>query len=284
MSGPGADSNLATVTVVLPVRNAESEVSAALAHLMTSEYSGAVEVLVAVNGSADGTAHHARLMGPLIEERGWSLRVLEVEPAGKPNALRVAEAAAPPGPLVTCDVRVRPQPSALGSVLEALVRDELLLVSGTLRYQPGRSPIVNAFTRAYAVAPFARGDDIQGGLQAFAPLHRQVISGMPNVTADDRYFTLATPRTKRRREPTATVDYSFPDRWWKLLRQQVRWRRLNRAVDAQLPAADRLHHEDDDGPYFGPDAPSRIDIAVYWAVTLVAEAWSRLVPRRSAGW
>lgn len=88
------------VSVVIPARNAARTIDAQLGALADQDYDGAIEVIVADNGSTDDTARRARAWG----DRLPGLRVVDAtDRAGPAHARNVGIAAATSDLVLCCD-------------------------------------------------------------------------------------------------------------------------------------------------------------------------------------
>ena len=87
---------MSELTILIAARDEEARIGTTVAELRRI-FPGA-RVLVADDGSRDGTAHVAATAGA---------RVLRLPHRGKGQALTLAEREAPPGPVILCDADLR---------------------------------------------------------------------------------------------------------------------------------------------------------------------------------
>lgn len=271
------------MTVCLPVHNGQDAVLSALTDLAAWDYPGPVDIICVPNGCTDESAELARTAAPLVEARGWGLTVSEIETPHKVAALQHAESLAKDGWFVIHDVHVRPRADALQRLLRAAENRGLAVASGQLKYMVEGSIGVQRFSRAYALTPYARGDDLKGTFIAIAADQRHLISGMPGVGSDDRYFLRSTPRVERAAIEDSVVEYRFPREFKGLVRQQARWRRNNAALDTKMDPGDPPAHEAERWPYFLP-RPRLLDAVTYATVWIVAYALAQMKPTESTSW
>lgn len=271
------------VTVCIPVHNGADHIVRCLERVSQFDFAGKVHVVCVANGCTDDSADRARRMASLFLDNGWELSVIELDEVGKSAAIRCGEERSPEGLFVALDVNVLPAVDSLHHLIAAANTDGLRVASAQLRYVETGSSMVRHFARAYGCSPFARSNDIKGTFTLFSHGHREVVKTLPDVGADDRYFLRTAARSERGSVEAAAVDYYFPSTFAALVRQQIRWKRGNRHVDATIETIDAPSHENSRWPYFRPRPPA-ISVAVYVAVTLVATLVARLRPHDKPAW
>lgn len=273
--------------ILIPARDAAAELDAVFEGLLRSEGPLFADVFVVHNGRPDASEQIVEAWQPRFAARGWSLRWTSTDGQGKQIALRHGTELAGEGPSVILDARVRIEPSTLGSIVEA-VQQRFDVASGELRYPEDAPGLVGRFARAYAAAPFARSTDLKGTCIAVAAEHRTLVSTMPDDVHDDRFLIVSTPRERRGSIPGAVVHYRFPDTVRELIRQQVRWHRMNRLTDEWVrqhgDVFDPPRHETMRRPYFGEAPPALADRVVYVAVMATAKILSFAARQRRATW
>ncbi len=112
-----------TVSVVMPVRDMESTIAAQLAALAEQDFGAAWELVIADNDSSDGTV----AVADEWRER-LPMRIVGVPGQGdRGHAINVGAAAARGELLVFCDADDEVRPQWLGSMVDALQRNPLVV-------------------------------------------------------------------------------------------------------------------------------------------------------------
>lgn len=136
------------VSVIVPARNEAARIAEAVAGARAQAAPGReVEVIVADDGSTDGTAEVARAAGARVVELGG--------PGGNPGAARNRGAMVATGdPLIFLDADCVPAPGWLDALLAAHDRGETI-VGGSLELAPGLGVVARCdhFSGAYHVHP-----------------------------------------------------------------------------------------------------------------------------------
>jgi len=154
-----------SVSVVIPARNEAAHLPAQLRALAAQDYEGDVEVILADNGSTDGTPEVARRVGGEILPR---LRVLLAANRPGPSAARNAGWRAASGEVVLfCDADDVADPGWVRAMVRALADHEL--VGGRLEAERLNDPVTLAWRsppaqthlpRAERYLPFAMGSNM----------------------------------------------------------------------------------------------------------------------------
>lgn len=270
------------LSVIIPASNEARLLPRCLSSLLDSEPRDLpVEVIVASNGSRDGTAEVARSFAPAMAARGWRLEVLDLPEGGKLGALNAADRLAKGAARAYLDADVTLSPRLLGGLLRALDRPEPAYASGQLRIG-ARGAAARAYARLWARVPFmARG--VPGcGLFAVNLAGRARWGEWPPIIADDLFARLHFAPKERHLVPEP-YDWPIAEGFAALVRVR---RRQDRGA-AQI--AERFPHllaNEDKRP---PGARGVADLAlrdpvgfgVYTAVALAVRArraddnWSR---------
>lgn len=280
-TGGGDDERL---TVVLPARLEADRIATALANLLSSDLALPLDVAVVCNGPVDGTEAVVEAERSLIESRGWTVRVDRVDEPGKCASIRHGARLARPGPVVVLDVRVGLQPATLGRLIDGCRANGWDVASARLAYVVAGDAVCRSFARAYAATPFGRSTDLKGTCVAVMPNRRDVLTELPDVPAEDRYYLSQVAADRRGTVVDAVVDYHFPLTVGALVRQQTRWAAANRGTVPLMDDHDRPAHEAERRPYFGSEVPAVRDRVVYGAIAASTRAAARLRPMRSSAW
>jgi hypothetical protein len=124
---PRADGSLAPdAALVIAAHNEEAEIAETLEHALALDYPGRLEILVASDGSTDGTAAEVARFA----DRG--VRLLELPREGKVAAQNAAVAATSAEVLAFSDANARLQPAALRLLARNLADPEVGYVCGRL--------------------------------------------------------------------------------------------------------------------------------------------------------
>ncbi|WP_136518720.1 glycosyltransferase [Cellulomonas telluris] len=228
-------------TVLVPAHDEEAVIGRCLRVLLADAERGELAVLVVSNGSTDATAARARAAGP-------DVRVLELDVASKPAALRAGLAAAAPGPVVVIDADIEVPTATVRALLDALADDapdgrdddapagaDVLIAAARPRFETARSSwAVRRYYAVWTALPYARGFTVGGsGVFALSARGRAVLGEIPDVTNDDGWVRRAVPASGRRVveadftvHPTRTVG--------ALVARRARVVNGNRELDADL--------------------------------------------------
>jgi glycosyltransferase involved in cell wall biosynthesis len=156
---------LPSVSVVVPAFNESKHIAGQLRALAAQDYEGDVEVIVADNGSTDGTADVARRVGTEVLP---SLRVIDASERPGPSVARNAGSRAASGDLVLfCDADDVADPGWVRAMVAAL--ETAAVVGGRLEVEALNEPRLLAWRsppaqthlpRAEGYLPFAMGSNM----------------------------------------------------------------------------------------------------------------------------
>jgi len=131
---------LPRVTAVVAARNEAASIQARVLDLLGQDYPGGLEVVVACDGSTDGTADR------VLELGRPNVRVLRIpRPLGKNAAVDQAVAESSGEVLALSDATTRWQPDALGRMVAALSPPDVGCVSGRVVYTRPRTAVGAGF-------------------------------------------------------------------------------------------------------------------------------------------
>ena len=168
-------------SVVIPAHNEAAVISRCLDALLTGFGPGALDVVVACNGCTDGTADIAR-------SSRHQVRVLEVDAASKPAALRAAEEVVSTFPRLYLDADVVVTAVAARRVLECLRSGPALAARPPIKYDFERSsPLVRSYYRARTRVPAVMGSLWGAGTYGLSQAGRARFVHYPDVVADDLF-------------------------------------------------------------------------------------------------
>jgi glycosyltransferase involved in cell wall biosynthesis len=176
---PVADTARAPLgSVVIPAHNESAGIRRCLDALFSGVAPGDLEVVVVCNGCVDDTAAIAR-------SSGHPVRVIELEMASKPAALRVADEVATALPRMYLDADVVLQGSAACVVLDRL-RAGAVAARPPIRYDSSASStLVRSYYRARSRMPALLGSLWGAGVYGLSEVGRSRFGAFPDIVADD---------------------------------------------------------------------------------------------------
>jgi glycosyltransferase involved in cell wall biosynthesis len=165
-------------SVVIPAHDEAAVIGRCLDALFTGFLEGELDVVVVCNGCGDQTAAVAR-------SSGHPVRVVELESASKPAALRVGDAAAAAFPRLYLDADVILPGSAARRVLHRL-RAGAVAARPPIRYDSGASSApVRSYYRARSRVPAVLGSLWGAGVYGLSAAGRRRFGAFPDLVADD---------------------------------------------------------------------------------------------------
>lgn len=141
-SASAAGSGLPTVSVVIPARNAETTIEACLDSVLSQDYAGRVEVIV-----ADGS--DGRALSDAVRRRDPRVRIVPNPARSTANALNEALRVAQGGIVARCDAHAVFPPGYLRRAVETLTRTGAANVGGR-QHPVGRTFVERAVALAMA--------------------------------------------------------------------------------------------------------------------------------------
>jgi glycosyltransferase involved in cell wall biosynthesis len=165
-------------SVVIPAHNEAAGIRRCLDALFAGMAPGELEVVVVCNGCADDT-------GVLARSSGYPVRVIELEDASKPAALRAGDEAAHALPRIYLDADVVLRGSAARTVLQRL-RAGAVAARPPINYASGGSSApVRSYYRARSQVPALLGSLWGAGVYGLSDAGRSRFDSFPDVVADD---------------------------------------------------------------------------------------------------
>lgn len=226
----------AAVTVIIAARNEERAMQRTLESIARSDHAGAVHVILADNGSTDGTVAEATSHA---ERLGLPLTVVHEATPGKANALNAALPQVTTDLVVTVDADTLLHREALRRLtarLEAAPSDTDA-VAGTVLVRNSR---VNLLTRMQewdyylGIAAVKRMQGLyqatlvaQGAFSLYRTDALRAVGGWPDAIGEDIVLTWRLMEGGRRVyfEPTAVAFTDVPEGVRHFMRQRARWAR-----------------------------------------------------------
>lgn len=184
------------MNIIIPAHNEENYLGRCLASLLTSHsvMEGGipvpVQLIVAANGCTDRTVEIARTHEAATHLRGWSLQVLDLKQASKPNALNAADAIADDGVLVYVDADIAVGPALLSLTWAALKDPAPRFASGRMEITEPATFASRAYRDIYMRVPFQTKTIPAAGYFAVNRAGRRRWDRFPNIIADDLFARL----------------------------------------------------------------------------------------------
>ncbi len=173
------------VSIVMAVRNGESEIRAKLENLLSMDYpKDKLQIIVVSDGSTDGTVEAVRSM----TERGVEL-VEMAEASGKPTALNYGVSRAHGSIVLFCDVRQRIEPQALRALVRHFADPKVGAVSGELMIEGDAG--AGAYWKYEKLIRSAEGtlDSVPGATGALYAIRRELFRELPSGCLLDDVYT-----------------------------------------------------------------------------------------------
>ena len=260
-------------SVVIPAHNESATIRRCLDALFADVTPGELDVVVVCNGCADDSAALAR-------SSGHPVRVIELEAASKPAALRAGDEMARAFPRIYLDADVLLLGSAARSVLEGL-RAGAAAARPPIRYASGAaSAPVRSYYRARSRVPALVGSLWGAGVYGLSEAGRSRFDAFPDVVADDLWVDRQFAPEEIELVDCAPVVVTVPRRARDLIRVLRRTYRgkaetaevdpHDRARDTTLAALRQLRVLAATGPDAALDAATYAAFAVAARFTLAA--------------
>ncbi|MCK0093983.1 glycosyltransferase [Yoonia sp. F2084L] len=226
------------LTVIIPSYNEENYIEACLNAVMAQSDLPAdhgIQVIVAANGCKDKTVALAQAKIPALEDKGFTLKVLDIVRGNKMNALNEAEAITKYPTRAFLDADVIISPTLLRELSELLDDNAPRYASGTINIPRPASIVSRAYAKVWSNLPFVR-DGVPGiGLYAMNGAGRARWAEFPAIYSDDRFVRLQFAPHERFKTK-ATYDWPLPEGFGNLMHVRHRWSEGNMELEEQYPA------------------------------------------------
>jgi biofilm PGA synthesis N-glycosyltransferase PgaC len=224
------------LTIIIAARNEERGIGETIAAISRTDYAGQVSVLLADNGSTDGTCDEARRTAA---DLGVSLRIISELTPGKSNVLNTALQCVETGYVVTVDADTLLHLESLRRLISRLESAPLntAAVAGTVLVRNSR---VNLLTRIQewdyylGIAAVKRMQALyqatlvaQGAFSLYRTDEVRRVGGWPDAIGEDIVVTwrLMEHGDRVLFEPTAVAFTDAPIKVRHFMRQRARWAR-----------------------------------------------------------
>jgi glycosyltransferase involved in cell wall biosynthesis len=220
-------------SVVIPAHNEVAGIRRCLDALFAGMAPGELDVVVVCNGCADDTTAQAR-------SSVHPVRVIELEAASKPAALRAGDEAARALPRIYLDADVVLRGSAARAVLERL-RAGVVAARPPVRYKTSASSApVRSYYRARSQVPALLASLWGAGVYGLSAAGRSRFDAFPDVVADDLWVDRQFASGEIEIVDCAPVEVAVPRRTRDLVRVLRRTYR-GKAETAGVDPHDRAH-------------------------------------------
>jgi biofilm PGA synthesis N-glycosyltransferase PgaC len=229
------DVSLPRIALLVAAYNEEESIAEALDYALRTDYPGEFEVVVADDGSTDGTRE-------IVAEycaRDSRVRLVSAEHGGKANTLNAALATVNTPLVATIDADTLLMPYSVKLAVARLVSSppDTVAVAGAVLVRNSRD---NLLTRAQewdyflGIATVKRGQALlqgtlvaQGAFSVYDATALRLAGGWPNAIGEDIVLTWQMLLQGGRSvfEPTAVAFTDAPTSWAAFARQRRRWAR-----------------------------------------------------------
>lgn len=170
------------ISVIIPAHNEEKVIATTIKPLLPGTLKGEMEIIVVCNGCTDNTAGVVSLFKS-------SVKCLETSVPSKTNALNLGDEVASGFPRIYLDADVVISLETVMQLANALLSDELLAVSPTMRMDFQKSSwLVRSYYEVWQQLPYVREGMIGTGVYALSEKGRGRFDKFPRIIADDGYI------------------------------------------------------------------------------------------------
>ena len=229
------DQDYPDVTLLIAAYNEESRIGETLEYALRQDYPGKLEIVVADDGSTDGTREVAALVGgddPRV-------RVVTSDHAGKSEALNAALTTVQTPLVATIDADTLLMPSALQRAIARMLSSppDTVAVAGSVLVRNSRAGAlarIQEWDYFLAIASVKRQQALfqgtlvaQGAFSVYRTDAVRDVGGWPDKIGEDIVLTWSLIRAGGRTifEPTAIAFTDAPVRFGHFVRQRRRWAR-----------------------------------------------------------
>lgn len=270
-------------SIVIPAHNEALVIERCLEALFSGVEHGVLDVVVVANGCTDDTAEQVRRHAAATSH---GVRVIELGPASKAQALRAAAQLSLRAPIIYVDADVVLPGAVALELLALLAVDEPRVAWAHMDVDTAAaSPVVRGYYRTWTKLPYVQDSAVGSGVFAVNAAGAQRVGVLPDVINDDGYV-----RRCFSAEETLAAQGSFritaPRSTSALVARRARIANGNAQLDRELG-------DDEAGTSIATlravvqrgDAGRR-DVACFLGVTVAARALGRVrtLRGRAATW
>lgn len=269
------------LSILIPANNEAAHIGPCLKAVLASGGLEVAQIVVAANGCEDDTVQIAEGFRTQVEDKGWTLTVLDLPALGKMGALNAAEDAANFGTRAYLDADVLVDPELMGQIAKVLNTDAPRYASGKLRLSRAKTWATRAYARTYSKVPFITHGVPGAGLFAVNAAGRARWQEFPGIISDDTFVRLNfTPEERIGTE--AGYDWPLVEGFAALVKVRRRQNAGVAEIKARFP---ELLKNDDKftlslGEKLGMMLRDPLGFAIYAAVSIVV----KLSPQKSNAW
>jgi len=224
------------VTIVIAARDERATIADTLARIAAQDHAGPVTVLLADNGSTDGTAAEALAAAARL---GLDLVVVAEERPGKSHALNSALAAVRTELVITVDADTALHPAAVRHLVARLgsAPPDVAAVAGAVLVRNSRASVwtrLQEWDYFLGISSIKRMQGMyqgtlvaQGAFSLYRTAALRAVGGWPDAIGEDIVMTWQLMERGGRVffEPLAVAFTDAPERFRHFARQRARWAR-----------------------------------------------------------
>ena len=224
------------VTIIIAARNERAGIEDTLERIAAQDHAGPIAVLLADNGSTDGTAAVAEAAAARL---GLDLSVIREERPGKSHALNTARAAVRTALVITVDADTALHRTAVRGLVARLVSSppDVTAVAGAVLVRNSRASIwtrMQEWDYFLGIASIKRVQGMyqgtlvaQGAFSLYRTEALREVGGWPDAIGEDIVVTWELMKRGARVyfEPLAVAFTDAPERFRAFARQRARWAR-----------------------------------------------------------
>lgn len=224
------------IFVIIPANNEAQVIGACLESLANQTGESSVEVVVVANGCSDNTVAVASSWKSRFAEFGWSLHVLEIEPASKIAALNAGDRLADEHDRIYLDADVILSDNAVAEIAEIFSAEPKIGVCAPICFiEEPHSYVSRAYKAVWSKLPYFRDGVIGCGCYAVSGRGRTRWDAFPGLIADDKFVRLQFEAAERTTTKTSYFTIHLPEGFRELSNVRTRWSAGNRELLEMFP-------------------------------------------------
>lgn len=223
------------LNVIIPAHNEEKVINRCLHSIFDQIDLQELRIAVVCNGCSDRTFDIARSFQSLLENRNFSLTVVNIEQRSKSSALNYGDSLFTEGHRVYLDADVWLSPNALSNIQKTLSTDPVHFCAPVIVVSRAKSWITRSYARVWSALPAVRSDVIGAGLYAVSASGRKRWGMFPDIISDDKFARLHFSDTERCVIQSTSFRVDLPEGLRELILVRGRWCRGNRDLKRIFP-------------------------------------------------